>query len=361
MPTQVPGNVATASFECVVPSSDSAAHPARMALYGHGFLGSRSEVEAAWVQQLAGEYDIAFCATDWWGLAASDLSLLIDALRNVNQLPDVIDTIQQGVLNTLYLGRLMDNPAGFAADPAFQADGRPLIDPSSLYFDGNSLGGILGSVAMAVSPDFRRAALGVSGMDFFNLMVPRGLSFAAFGEFVLRNYRDRSLHPLVLDLLQQLWDRADPEGYGRRMTSRPLAHTPPHEVLMQIAYGDFQVSMYAAALEARTVGVSAHEPALDASNDRGRDRKLLFGLPAISSYPFAGSAIVLWDSGPGRTHPPPLANLPPPPASAANRDPHEDPRYTPAAQLQTSAFLEPDGAVVEVCGERPCHTSSYVP
>src|SRR5207245_5469210 len=127
---------------------------------------------------------------------------------------------------------------------------------------------------------------------------------------------------------------------------------------LQMAYGHFEGSMYAAAVEARTIGVSAHEPALDARNERARDRKLLLGLPALSSSPFAGSAIVLWDSGPGRTQPPPLANLPPPPASAADRDPHEDPRYTPAAQLQTSAFLEPGGAVVEVCGGQPCHSSN---
>ena len=31
-----------------------------------------------------------------------------------------------------------------------------------------------------------------------------------------------------------------------------------------------------------------------------------------------------------------------------------------AAQLQISDFLEPDGAVVNVCGGTPCHSSVYV-
>jgi hypothetical protein len=130
---------------------------------------------------------------------------------------------------------------------------------------------------------------------------------------------------------------------------------------MQIAYGDFQVSMYAAAAEARTIGASAHVPALDTSGDRARDQQLLFGVPAISSYPFAGSAIVLWDSGPGHTQAPPLANLPPLTNNPASQDPHEDPRYTPAAQLQISDFLTPAGAVVDVCAGLPCHTSTYMP
>jgi hypothetical protein len=165
----------------------------------------------------------------------------------------------------------------------------------------------------------------------------------------------------VLDLLQQLWDRGDPDAYGQWMTSRPPPRTPPHTVLMQIAYGDFQVSVFAAAVQARTLGASVYQPALDIGNDRARDANLLFGVPAIPSYPFAGSAIVLWDSGPGHNPPPPLTNLPPPAAGPANQDPHEDPRYTPAAQRQISEFLRPNGGVVDVCGGAPCHSSTYLP
>jgi hypothetical protein len=45
--------------------------------------------------------------------------------------------------NSLFLGRLMIHPDGFAADPAFRVAGAPLIDvPRPLVYDGNSLGGI---------------------------------------------------------------------------------------------------------------------------------------------------------------------------------------------------------------------------
>jgi hypothetical protein len=142
------------------------------------------------------------------------------------------------------------------------------------------------------------------------------------------------------------------------MTSDPLPDTPSHEVLMQIAYGDFQVSMYGGAAEARTVGASVYEPALDPV--RSRDRHLFYGLPAIHHFPFAGSAIEVWDSGAGRVQPPPVANIPPTPGPN-NIDPHEDPRVTPAAQLQISQFLEPHGAVTNVCASRPCHSYDYTP
>jgi hypothetical protein len=44
-----------------------------------------------------------------------------------------------------------------------------------------------------------------------------------------------------------------------------------------------------------------------------------------------------------------------------NIDPHENVRSTPAAREQKSDFLEPNGAVVDVCGGQPCRTSVYTP
>ena len=330
-------------------------------LYGHGFLSSHKEVEAENLQQLAIAYNMVFCATDWWGLDAANTSFFDSALEDVNELPSVIDRVQQGVLNTLYLGRLMINAQGLASNPAFQLAGQPIIDTAELYYYGNSIGGILGGIATAVAPDFTHAVLGVTGMDFFNLMVPRGHAFAeVVGALVLRNYPDQSLHPLILDLLQQIWDRADPDGYAEQMTSKPLPDTPRHVVLMQIAYGDFEVSNYAAAVEARTIGASAHEPALNLEGDRAQDSNVFAGIPTISDYPFDGSAIVLWDDGPGLTQPPPLANLPPLP-SPLNQGARANPRYTPAAQRQISDFLAPGGSVVEVCNGGPCEPPWYRP
>jgi hypothetical protein len=372
-PTQIRDNVATALFDCVVPSTATAANPARISLYGHGLLGSRTEVHAGNVEDMATEHNMVFCATDWWGLAEQDTAFDITALQDLNNFPAVVDRLQQGVLNTLFLGRLMLNPKGFASNAAFRTTprplpinivpgqlSRPLIDTSHLYYDGNSQGGIMGGMTTAVAPDFQRAVLGVSGMDYGNLLVQRSTDFAPFGQLLFGSYTDKSMDPVILDLIQQLWDRGDPDGYAEQMTSHPLPDTPSHTVLMQIAYGDHQVSMYSAATEARTIGASAHEPALDLSTNRRRDRNVLFGIPAIAHYPFGGSAIVIWDSGPGRVQPPPLANLAPK-DTATNNDPHEDVRDTKAVRTQKSDFLAPSGSVVDVCGGKPCHTDAYTP
>jgi hypothetical protein len=367
-PAQQTGNVGTAQFDCIIPRAAEGS-PARASLYGHGLLGSRTEVGAGNVQDMAAEHDFVFCATDWWGLASGDIAFDISALLDINRFPAVADRLQQGVLNTLLLGRLMANPGGFASDEAFQANGNPLFDTSHLYYDGNSQGGIMGGITTAVAPDYTRAVLGVTGMDYGGILLQRstdftsprapfGFSFAdvLYGRVPGGGYTDSSIHPLVLDLMQQLWDRGEADGYAAHMTSDPLPDTPAHEVLMQVAYGDHQVSQYAAAVEARTIGASVHVPALDLPA-RSQDVNLFYGVPAIPSYPFEGSAIVIWDDGPGLVPPPPVTNTPP----TVGRDPHGDVRATVAARVQKSAFLDANGSVVDVCGGLPCHTDVYTP
>ena len=93
---------------------------------------------------------------------------------------------------------------------------------------------------------------------------------------------------------------------------------------MQIAYGDFQVPQYAAAVKARTAGVGAYKPPLDLP-EREQDENFLYKIPAIEKFPFKGSALVVWDSGPGFNMPPPLTNTAPE-VPANGEDPHFEPR-----------------------------------
>ena len=91
-----------------------------------------------------------------------------------------------------------------------------------------------------------------------------------------------------------------------------------------------------------------HQPAL--APGRTLEHRPFWGIPPIPRYPWKGSAIVYWDSGPQANGPNPLQNVP----NRSGRDPHEDPRSTAAARFQKSAFLRPDGVVVDVCSGGPC-------
>ena len=78
----------------------------------------------------------------------------------------MIDRLQQGVLNQVFLGRLMLAGDGLASIPELiRADGSPMIDTERLVYDGNSQGGIMGLMLAAVSPDVERAVLGVPGHE----------------------------------------------------------------------------------------------------------------------------------------------------------------------------------------------------
>lgn len=155
------------------------------------------------------------------------------------------------------------------------------------------------------------------------------------------NYPNELERPLIFSLMQLLWDRAEPDGYAQHMTTDPLPNTPAHTVLMQAAFGDHQVANVAAEVEARTIGASVYQPALDPGrywNPNG-----IFGLPAIGSFPFGGSALVYWDGGPlsfpSGTATPPNEDIPPRPP-AYGSDPHSYPRNDVKARAQKSDFLQ---------------------
>jgi hypothetical protein len=153
-PQRQPG-VFTAGFICNLPPASVEA-PARMSLYGHGLLGSRGQVNGGLTRRMAADYNIAYCATDWYGMNEDDVQAAIAALADLSNFAAIPDRCHQGFLAFLFLGRLMKHPDGFTAHEAFRFDGRPALKIDELYYDGNSQGAILGGALTAVAQDFTR-------------------------------------------------------------------------------------------------------------------------------------------------------------------------------------------------------------
>ena len=363
-----------ANFDCIIPHAavdDPGARPGRASLYGHGLLGRASEVSSSPQRTLAQNFNFVTCATDEIGFANEDIPNTVGILQDLSKFPELVDRTQQGLLNELLLGRLMINPGGFLSHAAFHADGvttdsAPVIDTSRLYYNGNSQGGILGGALTAVSPDFTRASLGVSAMGYSTLLA-RSIDFDTYAAILYPAYPNELSHPLALSLVQMLWDRGEPNGYAQRMTKDPLPNTPPHEVLMNIALGDHQVTNYQADVEARTIGAQIHSPVI--YDGRWPNFDVAWDIPRISSYPYSGSAIVYWDGGPVRPsgNPPPddvLGTDPPPLGNVPNRsgvDPHGLPRAQAAEQQMVSDFLMPDAQsqITDTCGGNPCYDGGF--
>jgi hypothetical protein len=414
-PMQLPGNTYTSKFVCNVPFA-AMDKPARASLYGHGLFGSTGETNQGQLKNFAQEHDFVFCGTDWAGMACEnipdpsqqyvedllsepatyapncDVPNVVTAIGDLSRFNTMIDRVQEGMLAFLYLGRLMSHPNGLTSDAAFKnASGTPVIDTSlgRTYYDGNSQGGIIGGALAAFLVDSDRASIGVPGMNYSTLL-QRSTDFGrgtddectrvlagdlpSYACLVYKAYPSEADRQLVMALMQMLWDRGEANGYAWHMTGDPYPNTPKHKVLMSLAFGDHQVTNWAAAVEARTIGARLRTPVLN-TDDRGpgADYRDFGEIPAIPGYPWSGSAITVWDSGPIRdncskgTAAPLLVNLPvfadcpagAPQAEWGGHDPHEEPRNTVENRNMKSAFLAPDGVVIDTCGGQPCYSRNW--
>ena len=373
-PQRAPGSTMLANVVCTVPhKAVQGTDPpgARPSLYGHGLLGTAGEVGGSSAQPFAQAHNLAFCATDWVGMSFSDVPNVLTLLQDLSNFRSLVDRSQQGYVNFMYLGRWMIHPQGASANPGFQINGRSVIDTRRLFYDGNSQGGILSGGLTALSPDFERAVHGVPGMNYSTLL-RRSVDFDTYanGDFegvqapagLYQNYPNELERPLILSLMQLLWDRGESNGYAHHMTNDPLPNSPRHQVLLHPAFGDHQVANVSADVEARTIGASAYRPALYAG--RSPDVTPLFGIPTAPLSGFTGSAIVYWDGGPpgrmveGKEHgtpAPPTTNVPP----RVGADPHSYPRKDPEAQMQKSEFLKIGGTLFNPCGLGPCFSDGF--
>jgi len=338
-----------AKYRCIIPPAAAGGRsgevrPARMSLYGHGLLGDYGELDSDMVQDMSQKYEVAYCATNWVGMAEEDTGNAIRVLGDLSTFGTIPDRTQQGFLNFLFLGRLMKHPLGFASNEAFQFDGVPLIDNEDLYFDGNSEGAIFGGALMAIAQDFTRGVLGEAGMNY-SMLLHRSVDFDEYKLVFEPAYPDPYDQLVSMSLMQMLWDRGETDGYAQHITSDPYPDTPKHTILLLGAVGDHQVSEFALQVEARTIGARGHVPYV--ADDRQRGDAYGWGIDPIASYPWDGSAYFLFDTGSPLA---PLENLPP----REGHDPHDDTPNIPAAQELKDAFWHPDGQVIDVCSGAPC-------
>ena len=388
-------------FECLIPDSAVSGvtvNPTESGIFGHGLLGDFTQV-GDMIKFTPSEANISntnWCATNWAGFSSDDIATVIGVLGDVSKFPQMGDRMLQGFVNMIYLGRAMTMAGGFDTDPAFQLDPDgvggndpvPALNtgPGNLFWEGISQGAIMGGALTALEPDLTLSVLNVTGMNYSTLLrrsSDSGQYLDTPGVGLWAHYPDLQQRPLILSLMQLLWDRGEANGYAPHMTSDPLPNTPAHHVLLQMAYGDHQVSNLAGEVEARTIGAQVHTPELETGRHWGLDP--LFDLTPISSYPYSGdAAMVYYDGGPldypspadgtpdqtctenSATHhgtaPAPLVELPPNPTSVYGCDPHSYPRRSVDGVTHDTTWLQP-GGFIDQCQTlgtgRPCFSNGY--
>jgi hypothetical protein len=331
-----------ADYVCVVPKDASADDPAGTVIYGHGLLGTRDQTLD--IGMLGASVGLGFCGLDYLGMSAADVAPIVASFEDLSDFRTVPDRLQQGHLGFLLLGRLLASDEGFASDPAFQdADGKPTIDTSEVALLGASQGGILGGVASSLTNDWQQVILAVPGMGY-NLLLRRSVDFDEFVPAVEASYPDELDQTLVLELLEQLWQRGENAGYVQHLTDDPYPGVKAKHVLLLEAFGDHQVANVSAEKLARSLGIDRREPTL--ADGRSSDDEPFWGIEPIESLPSDESGLVVWDFG---TPTPPTDNVP----NRAGDDPHGKLSNVPEALALVLSFVT-EGQITDVCGAGPC-------
>lgn len=319
-------------FVVNIPRSATPDTPVRPIQYGHGLLGSHTQANAGWLAELGNTEGYAPFGVDWTGMMEDDVATITVALANgtLEDFTTVPERLVQGVVNALMAMRMM--LGAFGQHPDMLVGGRSVIDTTAGYYTGDSQGGIFGGVYMAITTDVERGILGVPGQPY-NLLLNRSVDFDPYLTLLRRAFRDGVDIQLALVIIQQLWDRAEPGSYTRHIMNDLFPSTPRHQVILQPAIGDHQVTTLGAHVMARAIGAVAINPAV----------RPIYGIEAVDG-PHLGSAIVEFDFGNAE----PITNTPP----NDGEDPHGMVRRNPAALAQSAHFFE-TGEIIHTC-DGPC-------
>jgi hypothetical protein len=335
----------TTEYLCTVPAAASADRPAPYVLYGHGLLGSRSQVLS--IGTVGATLGIGFCAIDFIGMSTADLPSVAAALEELTLFRSQPDRLQQGHLAWLLLGRLLASESGFATDAAFQgSSGGDAIDHQAVSFLGASQGGILGGASSALADDWTQVILAVPGLGY-NLLLPRSIDFDEFAPFFDAAYPDALDRMIARELMEMLWDRGENAGWAQHLVEDPYDGATAKNVLILAAFGDHQVANVSTDKLARTLDALLLAPGL--ADGRSTDSTPFFGIDTITSFPHTGSGYIMWDFG---TPAPPSTNTPPRDGS----DPHGKLSDVPDALLIVADFIGSGGAINDACGGEPCQT-----
>jgi len=377
-------STAEAPFGLVIPCRALGQVAQRPMIFGHGLFGSHETVRGATESVFAAlarskqlglvaddvHFDFVTAATPFSGLSRNEVppipSSLPDDLLDILDDPVLAaqifellqsfigrllldfdrfdampDRLQQGQVAQVLLTRLMVSGA-FGELPAVQLeDGTPLLVPREAgNYIGGSLGGIMGFMLAALTPDIERFQLDVPGVNF-SFMLQRAKPFQGLDTFLSLLEPDAMIQALGIGILHESWVRGEGAGYAHHVTGHTLpSYSGDKKLLILPARYDQQVNTLAAQMIAATVGA----PNLDSSAEVD-----LPGLPDVGSSP--DSAHVLYDTGallPERDADaiPPLANLQ---ATPSRCDPHGREVLIPAALLQSERFHRPGGDIVNFC------------
>jgi hypothetical protein len=302
----------------------------------HGLFGSQGEGQDGYLAEIADRLHYVTIAVDLVGMNSEDGNWIPNAIAgDIGVFAHLPDRLHQGFANELMAMRMMMGK--MSTDQQTMPDGKPTIDTTHRYYRGDSQGGISGGVYMAITTDVTRGLLDNTGAPY-TMLLDRSRDFQPFFLIIKGIYADPVQQQLAINLIQQLWDNAEPDGYIPYISENLLPNTPAHNVIIHDGLGDQQVTPLGAQFEARTIG---------AKNLQAVNREI-WGIDDAPSG-FTGNGYIEF-AFPGLP-PDPITNIPPP---ADNPDPHDALRQLNSAQDMVDQFFK-TGTINQTCANGgPC-------
>jgi dienelactone hydrolase len=272
------------------PPSSAAGYP--VVILGHGLAGDRSHMFAianelaragfamAAIDDVAHglRADIADKANNFkGGFVGPDglpdhSGLPLEFLGGLTDAVTVRDNFRQTVLDLCSLVRMIEDPA-LDLSPLGAALGgaAPKLDASHIYYNGLSLGGMMGTILSAVEPNLRAVSLEVPGAGLLGIIAPNssnahGLletflagSFSVQGDEALDSY-----HPAV-QLMAMATEAGDPIEYAPHVFGPSLFDPPPARrpsLLVSYSIDDELMPNISTHALIRALGVPLLEPTI---------------------------------------------------------------------------------------------------
>jgi hypothetical protein len=329
----MPTGLYKAPFTAMIPQCAMTGNtPVAMILYGHGLLGKAIDQVSSGGPRAAGaEVCAILFGTDMRGMSEGDVANVGIALNDGNQGHVIFDALIQGMINHVALVQIARGP--MAQTLFVKNGGQTLVDPDRIYYYGISQGGIMGTTVCGIDPVIKRCVVQVNAINY-SMMLERSLDWPTYRTILIGAYDDPLIVALMLNLMQNEWDRTEPVVVADVITGTGFPDTPAKQLLMQVAIADDEVPNVASEYAMRSMNIPMMTPT----------PHMPFGVEGATSAP---SGAVWYDFGLGSTIP--LTNTPPPP-----NDVHGQIRNKKATTDMMKAFYE-TGTITNLCtGAKGC-------
>lgn len=226
--------------------------------FGHGFFGSTKEMKESFLPRFLNENHMISAGIKWWGLSDDDMIPIVGMINGKgSEVFNFTERLLQGFVNQTAVARAIQQfPDDFSAEiDGVDVDLSAYVQNDRHVFYGISLGHILGSTAIAVSPEISDGILSVGGGSF-SFIMSRAKPFKPLIDLVNMNISDKREAQRFVALSSLAMEKVDPITYADQLLENTFDGAPlQRRVLAQVGLGDPDVPTLSALVWARSAGI----------------------------------------------------------------------------------------------------------